>query len=811
MADWYVSPSGDDTTGDGSELLPYKHIYKAWQELADGDTIYLYDGTYDEEDTPLVAVNKGFKIKSISEDYQKVIIIPTAMGNTSVGGFYAWIGGNTNYLIQVFDCTLILDYSVITTGYTTYNGLVFGYKSSGDVTSECIRCFLIGKNLPDGTNFYGLFGIGVPTGTSKLKAIKCTFRGWKNNDMAAGVSQYDGYLPLQVIDCIFEGCSRGIIAQLGYIEENNNCFYNNTYDIRRGTTNVTIDSTDITTDPDFTSADGAEVPSSSPCVDAGVLVTGYITDFHGEAPDMGCDEDQAQILIFTGTYNEGSSTGTVNLSERVMNIGAISEVLVSTNSSPWCQKTSVVLDDSDGYFIGTLARGTEWYDGTFNIWAEHGTAWEQLLTGYVPTASWSYDYSKKLATINVTSMLAKSAALSMGFGGTEIFSDGNTGSTVYSMFRSLFFEAGTITAINDGTVTAEKYQAGIPWPPVLNSRFWSDLDTPGTVDTGIQAAAILESYDGWAESSGTWAINYRFSGGTKDWMSAGNALVLTVPFPSSWASTTNISWLFEATGSRMGLEWDATNWDKFKADLEIVPLSYTPMYGTRLYTGFPASLGTAPLYYGGQMWVEVMNDLMNSVGANWTVDGVGKIRAKIKRASAAESVVGTLDFADAERAMNESWNFNETEGLSVVSVYHEWNNYEQQFDGTAQTEGSMNTGAILKVNAKWQRDLGGKLLADRTMTWEQTICRVFPLPFPKEHWGSCIPGSLISLINVPAAIAPIVGTDAAPLIAEGKYTIQARHYDYDNGYMIADLRQSPPLTNVFILDYSELDGPDLLY
>ena len=52
---------------------------------------------------------------------------------------------------------------------------------------------------------------------------------------------------------------------------------------------------------------------------------------------------------------------------------------------------------------------------------------------------------------------------------------------------------------------------------------------------------------------------------------------------------------------------------------------------------------------------------------------------------------------------------------------------------------------------------------------------------------------------------------SAALLTAGKYVVQARHYDYMENRIIAELRQVPPLTGVFILDISELDGPDKLY
>lgn len=46
MADYYISPSGNDTTGDGSIGNPWFGMSKAWTVVAAGDTVYMRGGTY---------------------------------------------------------------------------------------------------------------------------------------------------------------------------------------------------------------------------------------------------------------------------------------------------------------------------------------------------------------------------------------------------------------------------------------------------------------------------------------------------------------------------------------------------------------------------------------------------------------------------------------------------------------------------------------------------------------------------------------------------------------------------------------------
>ena len=47
---YYLSPTGDDTTGDGSIGDPWLHLEKAWTVVSAGDTIYMRGGTYDWDD-----------------------------------------------------------------------------------------------------------------------------------------------------------------------------------------------------------------------------------------------------------------------------------------------------------------------------------------------------------------------------------------------------------------------------------------------------------------------------------------------------------------------------------------------------------------------------------------------------------------------------------------------------------------------------------------------------------------------------------------------------------------------------------------
>jgi len=832
MASWYVATTGDDTTGDGSQGNPWLTIAHAIGAASTTDTIWIENGAYAETAVTAAGFAKALTIRSVSGLAANVVITATTLlsPGTSVVRCL-WGSTNTGFALTLLDVTLVLDYSLITSGWNTGyyygNGLLFSYQANGNLIIA--RCFFLGKNLPDSAARTGFANAIQVADDAQLYIYKNTFRGFKNNGFACAVySVYLSQNEITSLDNIYEDCDYGIFTKTTgiLVTENYNSFYNNTHNWAYGATapgtDGTLGANSITSDPLFVTAGSADISNSSPCIDAGTVVTTYVESYTGNAPDIGCYESSIVngLLVYTGTYNNGSDSGSVDLGSSVISIGRLSEILLGGVNRPWCQQTTVVLDDSDSYFLGTLANGTDWYNGTFNIWAVNGTSWEKLMTGFVPASAWSYDYSQKTVTLQVNSMLKRAASISMGFGGS--LADSQDTFTASSNFCTLL---GTITVINPGTVTVTQYGAQ-PQHPILNSYLW-DVDDSGSLDTSNQGAARLASFQGWTEGgSGTWSLDCQLAGGTAAWMKVGAVAAQTVPYPSAASLNAGVAdgypgiqMFFYQSGTHMGLTWDATNWTKFISGLAIVPLACEPMVGTQLYsTVYPfgdlpsSSVGTAPLYYGGGLWFETMTDLMNSVGANWTVDGNGVIRAKIKRAAALEAVTGTVSFTDAEDDLTASWTFSSTEGPALVMVEHEWNNYDERLTGTALSTGSMNTGDTMSHQAKWQRGIGGALLAERLMKWEQRIGRIFALSYPVSFWGSFVPGSLVALENIPDALNPDYNASSSyALLTAGKYVVQARHYDYMDYRVVTELRQVPPLTGVFILDISELDGPDKLY
>lgn len=267
MADWYVSPSGNDTTGDGSTGNPWKHVHKAIDESSSGDTIICKDGTYDEG-TSGHYIYHNLTIRSESADFTTVII-------NWQGDYGMWYVRSANIVFKVYDITLTA---------STYGYIITFYNDTIDyVDIYFVRCFFrdttsqyaIIRNSKSGSRHHEIF------------LYKCTFR----NIQKYGSPSYHGivscyYMTVIARDCIFVNCNRIIHSSAGITwNDDYNCYY----DID-DMTGVSVGANSIEVDPLFTEAGVATIESNSPCVDDGVIITDYVESYEGDAPDMGCYE-----------------------------------------------------------------------------------------------------------------------------------------------------------------------------------------------------------------------------------------------------------------------------------------------------------------------------------------------------------------------------------------------------------------------------------------------------------------------------------------------------------------------------------------
>lgn len=146
MATYYISPTGNDTTGNGSSGNPWLTISKAYNSSTPGDTIYLLPGTFNAENvtvqnrtitaaSPLTTlVNGGGTQKVLTAN------LTCAISNIS---FFGMTYGDTSGVIQI-------NYAGVGNNLTVENCLFYniaGYMSGNE------QCGIISSKYLNGATF----------------------------------------------------------------------------------------------------------------------------------------------------------------------------------------------------------------------------------------------------------------------------------------------------------------------------------------------------------------------------------------------------------------------------------------------------------------------------------------------------------------------------------------------------------------------------------------------------------------------------------------------------------------------------------
>jgi len=278
MANYYVSPTGNDISGDGSTGNPWEHIYYAVSQITGSDIIKCKDGTFNDEQ--VMNLTQDVTIESESGSYADVII-ETTNGSSNGILFQMSSGGRTLSLNNVT--------VVHKGGGGTYVSVIRSNDSSADFIS--VGCFF----KVDGSSTYPIV---FHEFNQQCLFYKNTVRGywatcWTNNSEASS----------QFVDNAFEGNTYGV--GFGYLSTDSNGFYNNTNDVYGGG----LGTNPITADPKYSGADVAEVEPTSPYIDAGVTISGYVTSYIEDAPDIGCAETTT-IYYVSPTGNDSTGDGT---------------------------------------------------------------------------------------------------------------------------------------------------------------------------------------------------------------------------------------------------------------------------------------------------------------------------------------------------------------------------------------------------------------------------------------------------------------------------------------------------------------------
>ena len=227
LNDVYVSPTGNDTTGDGTTTNPYATIQNGLNNVVAGGTIHLASGTYTGTGNKGLTITKNVNI--IGEGQTNTIIDAQNLSNiftlnqgvTVTIANLALENGNTTYGGAIYNNgTLNVSNSTFTGNYATkYGGVI--YTSQGSTTSVSGSTFTSNSAKTMGGVIYTSQG-------STTSVSGSTFTGNKGN--SGGVIYNIGNLA--ITDCNFTnntGINGGTIYNKGNITSLSGCtFTNNT-------------------------------------------------------------------------------------------------------------------------------------------------------------------------------------------------------------------------------------------------------------------------------------------------------------------------------------------------------------------------------------------------------------------------------------------------------------------------------------------------------------------------------------------------------------------------------------------------------
>ena len=282
MADIYIAPTGNDTTGDGSTGNPYLTLAKAVTMASASDTIKVKEGTYTVADTVAVSLS-GLIIESEDQDASKVTFKTSTTGNfviqlnnqvTAPQLRYVTVEARFGVVMRrnfTSGADVVVHHCHIHPGNDTSDTQT-GIQTLGNYGNND---FYIYNNYIH--NYAASSGYGIDTVNS----------GWNSDNII-------------IKNNIITGCGKGIYISpnLASFTEDYNCFDDNTSDLWGYADGEwkEFDKTahDIVDDPD-TDVDG-KITTASPCYDTGVVASPYTDGYSGTAPDIGWYEATAGTL-----------------------------------------------------------------------------------------------------------------------------------------------------------------------------------------------------------------------------------------------------------------------------------------------------------------------------------------------------------------------------------------------------------------------------------------------------------------------------------------------------------------------------------
>lgn len=147
---WYVSPTGDDTTGDGSPIRPFRTIQKGINTASNSDTVLVTLGHYYERinfngKAILVASNFIFDKSSTTIDSTIIDADTSVLGVSDTGSVVVFVSGE--------DSTSVIKGFTIQNGIGTLDG--FGNRRGGGIYCDSSSATITNNNISDNSAHYG--------------------------------------------------------------------------------------------------------------------------------------------------------------------------------------------------------------------------------------------------------------------------------------------------------------------------------------------------------------------------------------------------------------------------------------------------------------------------------------------------------------------------------------------------------------------------------------------------------------------------------------------------------------------------------
>lgn len=303
MATIYLSPTGDDTTGDGTSGTPYKTLFKCISVASNGDTIYHKAGTYTNLGTK-TTITKSLTITGASGVVIDVSAYPADYnGATFVHSVdVTWsgltidkytYGSDTSYATDalfersVDDVNLTLNNMIISNskhkaragydrGGLISTGLGASPKYGGSITlNRCLFYNIEQYGVANPTaSGYMINSVGSAAKPTTFNVINCTFHfraPTTGNSASNGIWHYCVYNTVNWKNNIIYNETGGTFNWANYVSSTTtNYNYNDSY-LLTGTPSGTGN---ITSDPLFIDLTNRNfhLRPSSPCVGTGQVI-----------------------------------------------------------------------------------------------------------------------------------------------------------------------------------------------------------------------------------------------------------------------------------------------------------------------------------------------------------------------------------------------------------------------------------------------------------------------------------------------------------------------------------------------------------